>query len=65
MCVLCLWGLMGSNVCLCVAVLSGLCFGLLGGVVCPLVWRGVLVLLWGYFVDCVFGVQCVFGTLWG
>ena len=30
----------------CVAVFLGLCFGLFGGVVCPLVWCGVLVLLW-------------------
>ena len=34
----------------CVAVFLGLCFVLFGGVVCPFVWCGVLVLLWEWFV---------------
>ncbi len=42
----------------------GLCFGLFGGVVCPLVWCGVSVLLWECFVGWVsFVVWCVLGSL--
>ena len=49
----------------CVAVFLGLCFGLFGGMVCPLVWCGVLVLLWESFVECFVVCWCVFDSLAG
>ena len=62
-CVLCRWGLKRLNVyVLCCCGLVSVCFGV-GGVLCPLVWCGVLVLLWEWFVVvCAFWV---FGCLGG
>ena len=59
-CVFCVFGRLSAQICVyCVAV-----FWLFGGVPCPLVWCGVLVLLWECFVGCFLGWVCLRG-LWG